>query len=84
MDVRASVNMRLGTVRAMEYVSHLFDSFYIQREYNRDLDRIDELREWAGRNGKRLYMLANSGCLLWCAVQTFHDNMVAHEAEVAD
>lgn len=84
VDVRASVNMRLGTARAMEYVAHLFDSFYVQREYNRDLGRIDELFSWADANRKRLFMLANSGCLLWCAVQTFHDNLVSHERDVAE
>jgi collagenase-like PrtC family protease len=47
VEVRASVNMRLGTVKAMEYVATLFDSFYVQREYNRDLERIGELKQWA-------------------------------------
>ena len=27
-------------------------------------------------------ILANSGCLAFCGGQTFHDNLVAHEAEV--
>lgn len=82
VDVRASVNMRLGTVKALQYVADLFDSFYVQREYNRDLDRVEELKAWADGAGKRLCMLANSGCLNFCAVQTFHDNLVAHEKEV--
>lgn len=81
IDVRASVNMRLGTVRAFDYVRDLFDSFTMQREYNRDLARIAQLREWCDREGKTLHILANSGCLAWCAVQTFHDNLVSHEAE---
>lgn len=80
--VRASVNMRIGTIKGMQYVSHLFDEFYIQREYNRDLDRISELSKWANSNGKKLYMLANSGCLNFCSGQIFHDNMVAHEEEL--
>lgn len=82
IDVRASVNMRLGTVKALEYVADMFDSYYIQREYNRDLERIAELKEWCNANGKHIYMLANSGCLNFCSVQTFHDNLVAHEQEV--
>lgn len=81
VEVRASINMRLGTPRAMEYVAHLFDSYYVQREFNRDLARLDELQAWARANGKKLLMLANSGCLSYCAVQTFHDNLVSHEAE---
>ncbi|UCC68546.1 MAG: hypothetical protein JSV79_01010 [Armatimonadota bacterium] len=84
VEVRASVNMRLGTVRSLEYVAHLFDSYHVQRECNRDLERLSELRAWAEANGKHLIMLANSGCLSYCSVQTFHDNLVSHEAEAAE
>lgn len=52
IEVRASVNMRIGTVKAMEYIADLFDSYNIQREYNRDLRRITELKEWADKHGK--------------------------------
>lgn len=84
IDVRASVNMRIGTVKAMEYVAHLFDSFYLQREYNRDPARIEEVKDWCDSAGKGLYLLANSGCLNFCSVQTFHDNLVAHEKEASE
>ena len=83
IEVRASVNMRIGTVKGMEYVSHLFDSFYVQRDYNRDLERIAELKDWADKKGKKLYMLANSGCMAFCSCQTFHDNTVAHSNGIA-
>jgi collagenase-like PrtC family protease len=79
---RASVNMKIGTVQAMEYVGDFFDEYNMQREYNRDFSRIRELREWADREGKVLIMLANSGCLYDCSAQLFHDNMVSHEAEI--
>lgn len=82
LDVRGSVNMRIGTVQAMEYIADVLDSFYIQREYNRDFARIVEMKEWADKHGKGLYMLANSGCLNFCSGQVFHDNLVAHEAEI--
>ncbi|MBU0477862.1 hypothetical protein KKC91_04765 [bacterium] len=82
IDVRASVNMRIGSVSAMEYVADLFDSFYIQREYNRNFHRIAEMKKWADKQGKGLYVLANSGCLNFCSGQIFHDNLVAHEAEI--
>ncbi|MBC7321181.1 U32 family peptidase [bacterium] len=82
IEIRASVNMRIGTIKAMEYISELFDSFYIQREYNRDIRRIEEMKEWADQNGKKLCFLVNSGCLNFCSGQTFHDNLVAHEAEI--
>jgi len=84
VEVRASINMRLGSVRSLEYVAHLFDSYHVQRECNRDPERLGELQAWAKANGKRLIMLANSGCLSFCSVQTFHDNVVSHEAEVAE
>lgn len=82
ITVRASVNMRIGTVKAMEYVADLFDSFYMQREYNRDLRRIAEVKEWAEKHGKEISVLVNSGCLNFCSGQVFHDNLVAHETEI--
>jgi collagenase-like PrtC family protease len=82
VEVRASVNMRIGTVQAMEYVAHLFDSFHVQRDFNRDPAHLRRLKSWADRSGKRLLILANSGCLRFCPGQTFHDNMVAHDQEI--
>ena len=84
IEVRASVNMRIGTVKGMEYVSDLFDSFHVQREYNRDIEHLSLLKEWADASGKKLIMLANSGCFANCSGQTFHDNLVAHEAEICE
>jgi len=84
IDVRASVNMRIGTIKAMEYISNLFDSFYVQREYNRDFQKIKEMKGWADKYGKKLYILVNSGCLNFCSGQVFHDNLVAHENEIAE
>lgn len=82
VEVRASVNMRIGTPEAMRYVSDLFDSFYIQRDVQRDLARVREVKAWCDAHGKGLLMLANSGCLRNCPGQTFHDNMVAHDAGI--
>jgi len=79
IEIRASVNMRIGTVKAMEYLADGFDGYYMQRDYNRDLARIAGLSEWCRRNGKTLHLLANSGCLHFCPFQTYHDNLVAHE-----
>ncbi len=76
----ASVNMRVGTLAAMEQLSEDFDGFYIQKELNRNLDAIAKLKTYADAAGKKLCILANSGCLAHCAFQTFHDNLVAHEA----
>ncbi|HUU43541.1 MAG TPA: hypothetical protein VMX57_07165, partial [Planctomycetota bacterium] len=84
IDVRASVNMRLDTVRSLRYVADLFDSYSMQKECNRDLRRIAEMKTWCDHEGKRLHMLANSGCLGSCSLQTFHDNLVAHEKELSE
>ena len=84
IEVRSSVNMRIGSVKGMEYVGDLFDSFHVQRDYNRDLAHLKELREWADGAGKKLIMLANSGCFANCSGQIFHDNLVAHEAEICE
>lgn len=82
VEVRASVNMRIGTVKGMAYLADVFDSYHVQREHNRDLPYLRELKAWADGAGKRLIMLANSGCMIHCSGQSFHDNMVAHEAEI--
>ncbi len=84
LEVRASVNMKIGTVKGMEYVSDLFDSFHVMREYNRDPEHLKKLKAWADPRGKKLVMLANSGCFAHCSGQTFHDNLVAHESEVCE
>lgn len=84
IEVRASANMLIGTIKGMEYMAELFDSFHIKREFNRDLESIGELKIWADANGKKLIMLANSGCMSHCSGQIFHDNLVAHESEIAE
>ena len=83
IDVRASVNMEIGSVEGLSYVSNLFDSFYVKRELNRNLPMLLKLRKWCDDNGKQMYLLANSGCLNNCSAHIFHDNLVAHEAEIS-
>lgn len=83
MEVKASVNMKISTVKGMQYVSHLFDSFCVAKECNRDLERLKALKEWASDHHKKITILANSGCMRDCSGQIFHDNMVAHEAQIA-
>ena len=82
-EVRASVNMSVGSVEGMEYISDVFDSFYLKRELNHDFNAIKELKHYCDENGKRLYALANSGCLDNCSAHVFHDSLVAHEEEIA-
>lgn len=84
IEIRASVNMEVGTTVGMDYISDVFDSFYLKREYNRDLEKLKTARRWCDENGKKLYGLANSGCLNFCSTHTFHDNLVAHENEISE
>ncbi len=84
LDCRASVNMEIGTPEGMDYLAEYFDSFYLKREYNRNQGRIEKMRLWADDHGKKLYALANSGCLNFCSARTFHDNLVAHEHEIRE
>ncbi len=83
LEVRASANMRIGTVKAMTYLVGWFDGYYLQREWNRDPGMIDKLKSWCDTHGKTLHLLANSGCLWHCSFRSFHDNLVAHEAGIA-
>ncbi len=81
IEVRASVNMRLTTLQAFEYLAPLFDSYYLGRDVQRDLGTVRRFSDWCRAHGKRLCVLANSGCLRNCPWQTFHDNLVAHSDE---
>lgn len=83
MEVRASVNMEIGSVRGMRTVENAFDGFYLRRELNRRPEKIAEMKKWCDESGHRLYMLANSGCVADCAAHVFHDNLVSHEGEIA-
>jgi collagenase-like PrtC family protease len=84
MELRASVNMRLDSTLALEFLADKFDSFYIRRDLQRDLATLRDFHEWCRAHGKKLGLLANSGCLRNCPYQTFHDNLVAHDAEVRE
>ncbi|MBR0458845.1 MAG: hypothetical protein IJJ26_06385 [Victivallales bacterium] len=84
LEIRASVNMEIGTDFGMEYLLNHFDAFYAKRELNQDWARLKRLSQWAREHGKKLYLLANSGCLNFCSVHNFHDNLVAHEREISE
>lgn len=83
IDVRASVNMEIGSIEGLSYIQQYFDSFYAKRELNRNWEALLRLRRFCDDTGKEMYLLANSGCLNFCSAHTFHDNLVAHEAEIA-
>ncbi len=79
IDRRASVNMRLNSTLAMEYVMDSFDSYYICRDVQRDLPTLKTFAEWARKNDRKLCMLANSACLRYCPWQTFHETLLSHD-----
>ncbi len=81
IEIRASVNMRIGTTQAMSYAAEYFDSFYLQRDFQRDLNYVRTVSKWANDHGKKICLLANSGCLRFCPSQTFHDNLISHSHE---
>lgn len=83
LGVCASVNMRIGSVQAMQLLKD-FDSFYLQREFIYNPPQIERMKSWCDEHGKTLKLIANSGCLYDCPFHTYHDNLVAHEAEIYD
>ncbi len=78
IDVRASVNAWIDGVGGMQQCVDIFDSFYVKRDYNYCIDEIKREYAFCKKNGKRLYLLANSGCIPNCSYHIFHDNMIAH------
>lgn len=78
IEIRASVNLKIGSTLAMEYVSDLYDSFYMSRDLQRDIPTLRRFSEWCAQHGKKLCMLANSGCLRNCPGQIFHETLLAH------
>lgn len=84
IEIRASVNMRIDSISAMDYASEYFDSFYMRRDVQRDIPTVARFKKWCDVHGKKLGMLLNSGCLRNCPSQTFHDNLVAHDMEVSE
>ena len=82
IERRASVNMRIDSTLALEFLGDLFDSFYIRRDLQRNVDTVKIFRKWCDDHGKKMGILANSGCLRNCPAQTFHDNLVAHQRDV--
>ena len=84
IEVRASVNMRLTTLQAFGYLSPLFDSYYLGRDVQRNIGTVKRFSEWCRANGKKLCILANSGCLRNCPWQTYHDNLIAHSDEAME
>ena len=84
LEIRASVNMEIGTPEGVEYLEDYFDSFYLKREYNYNRDVLTRMRDFCHERGKKMFLIANSGCLNFCSARTFHDNLVAHQHEIGE
>ena len=84
IEIRASVNMEIGTREGIEYMAEVMDGFYVKRELNRHMEKVREFSKLCRGMGKKVYLLANSGCLNYCSARTFHDNLVSHESGIAD
>lgn len=82
MEVRASVNMEIDTREGVEYLADVMDGFYVKREMNRSIEKVHAFSKICREMGKKVYMLANSGCLNDCSARQFHDNLVSHEQEL--
>ncbi len=78
IEIRASVNMRLRNTLALEYLAPLYDSYYICRDVQRDLPTFHKMAAWCRDHGKKLCMLANSGCVRNCPWQVFHETLLSH------
>jgi ferredoxin len=78
IEVRASVNMRLRNTLALEYLAPMYDSYYICRDVQRDLPTFRLMAKWCHDHGKKLCMLANSGCVRNCPWQVFHETLLSH------
>ena len=79
IEIRASVNMRLRNTLALEYLAPLYDSYYICRDVQRDLPTFHLMADWCHDHGKKLCMLANSGCVRNCPWQVFHETLLSHK-----
>jgi hypothetical protein len=75
--------MEIGTPEGLDYLADCFDSLYIKRELNRNMTALLRMKEYCDALGKKIYLLANSGCLNYCSSRTFHDNLVSHEAQIS-
>ena len=83
LEIRASVNERIGFVNQMEYAGRCYDGFYLRSDLCRDVRLVEKSRKWCDAHGKTLHLVANSGCLYECPFMLEHLNTMGHQAEIA-
>ncbi len=83
LEIRASVNERIGLVNQMEYAGRCYDGFYLRSDVARDIRLVEKARQWCDAHGKSLHLVANNGCLYECPFLLEHLNTMWHQAEIA-
>jgi len=76
IEIETSVNCYVKTVEHAMFLKDLgADIITIDRDINRDLDLIKEIKE---KTGLKIKMLVNEGCLRNCPFRKIHFNMISH------
>lgn len=83
IGLRTAPGMRLNHLIALEYLADCYDEFFIGGDVQRDRDTLRRFHSWCLAHGKKLCLLANSGCLRSCPWQTFHETLESHNPEAA-
>ena len=78
LKIICSINSDYYFIQQFNQVKQLYDGFYINKSYNRNLTKIQEFHNWAKQNNKQLFCLINSGCLRYCAELIQHMNITSH------
>ena len=82
LEIRASVNERIGFVNQMEYAGRYYDGFYLKSDACRDIRLVEKARQWCDAHGKTLHLVANNGCLYECPFLLEHLNTMGHQAAI--
>jgi len=76
IEIQSSVNCYVKTVEQAMFMKDLgVDVLTIDRDINRDLKLIKEIKE---KTGLKIKMLVNEGCLRNCPFRKIHFNMISH------
>jgi collagenase-like PrtC family protease len=80
VEIKASIISRVNSVQGAILFERLgADAINLDRDINRDLALMKEIRE---ATGCRISILVNEGCLFHCPLKHFHDNMIGHLSRI--
>ena len=77
INVHASVNMFIRNPHQALEVAHIADTIVLDRNVNRDLNLIREIKE---QSGKHIRLLVNEACVPECMNRVQHFNRISHQA----